>query len=95
MAIVRFFRGALLLGVAEAEENEPLVEVAEKAGVDIPTNCTSGNCGTCLVRLKEGKIEYPEPLPPGLDEFLIEEGGVLSCCMQASETCDIDVIPPL
>ena len=36
MTIVRFFRGALLLGVAEAEENEPLVEVAEKAGVDIP-----------------------------------------------------------
>ena len=95
MAIVRFFRGALLLGVAEAEENEPLVEVAEKAGVHIPTNCTSGNCGTCLVRLKEGEIEYPEPLPPGLDEFLIEDGGVLSCCMQASETCDIDVIPPL
>ena len=95
MAIVRFFRGALLLGGAEAEENEPLVEVAEKAGVHIPTNCTSGNCGTCLVRLKEGKIEYPEPLPPGLDEFLIEDGGVLSCCMQASETCDIDVIPPL
>lgn len=95
MAIVRFFRGALLLGVAETEENEPLVEVAEKAGVHIPTNCTSGNCGTCLVRLKEGKIEYPEPLPPGLDEFLIEDGGVLSCCMQASETCDIDLIPPL
>jgi hypothetical protein len=45
--------------------------------------------------LKEGKIEYPEPLPPGLDEFLIEDGGVLSCCMQASVTCDIDVIPPL
>ncbi|MAC97600.1 MAG: hypothetical protein CL971_04075 [Euryarchaeota archaeon] len=95
VTIVRFFRGALLLGVAEAEENEPLVEVAEKAGVDIPTNCTSGNCGTCLVRLKEGKIEYPEPLPPGLDEFLIEDGGVLSCCMEVSETCDIDVIPPL
>ena len=95
MAIVRFFRGALLLGVAETEENEPLVEVAEKAGVHIPTNCTSGNCGTCLFRLKEGKIEYPEPLPPGLDEFLIEDGGVLSCCMQASETCDIDLIPPL
>ena len=95
MTIVRFFRGALLLGVAEAEENEPLVEVAEKAGVDIPTNCTSGNCGTCLVRLKEGKIEYPEPLPPGLDEFLIADGGVLSCCMEVSETCDIDVIPPL
>ena len=51
VAIVRFFRGALLLGVAEAEVDEPLVEVAKKAGVDIPVNCTSGNCGTCRVRL--------------------------------------------
>ena len=40
------------------------------------------------------KIKCPEPLPPGLDEFLIEDGGVLSCCMEVSETCDIDVIPP-
>ena len=95
MSIVRFFRGALLLGVAEAEEDQPLVEVAEKAGVEIPTNCTSGNCGTCLVRLKSGEIDYPDPLPPGLDKSLVEDGGVLSCCMQAAGVCDIDVIPPL
>ena len=40
VAIVRFFRGALLLGVAEAEVDEPLVEVAKKAGVDIPVSYT-------------------------------------------------------
>ncbi len=95
MAIIRFFRGALLLGVAESEEDEPLVETAQRAGVDIPTNCTSGNCGTCLVRLKEGSIEYPDPLPPGLDEFLVENSGVLACSMSARTPCDIDVIPPL
>ena len=95
VAIVRFFRGALLLGVAEAEVDESLVEVAKKAGVDIPVNCTSGNCGTCLVRLKEGEVTYPDPLPPGLDEFLVEDGGVLSCFMEAVGACDIDVIPPL
>ncbi|MEC9478397.1 MAG: 2Fe-2S iron-sulfur cluster-binding protein, partial [Candidatus Thermoplasmatota archaeon] len=59
------------------------------------TNCTSGNCGTCLVRLKSGVIDYPDSLPPGLDKSLVEDGGVLSCCMQAVGTCDIDVIPPL
>ena len=41
------------------------------------------------------EADYPEPLPPGLDEFLVEDGGILSCCMQANGTCDIDVIPPL
>jgi ferredoxin len=95
MAIIRFYRGGLLLGTAEAEVDEPLVEVAEKAGVEIPTNCTSGNCGTCLVRLVEGRVDYPDPLPPGLDEFLVEGGGVLACCMEPIGACDIDVIPPL
>ena len=95
MAIVRFFRGELLIGSAEIIEDEPIVEVAERAGIDIPTNCTSGNCGTCLVRLKYGQIEYPNPLPPGLDEFLIEDGGILACCMEPEGACDIDVIPPL
>ena len=95
MAIIRFFRGELLIGSAEFDEDEPIVEIAERAGIDISTNCTSGNCGTCLVRLKAGKIDYPDPLPPGLDEFLIEDGGILACCMEPNGPCDIDVIPPL
>ena len=95
MAIIRFYRGRLLLGTAEAEVDEPLVDVAEKAGVEIPTNCTSGNCGTCLVRLVEGRVDYPDPLPPGLDEFLVEDGGVPASCMEPIGACDIDVIPPL
>lgn len=95
MGIVRFFRGELLIGSAEITDDDPIVEIAERAGVEIPTNCTSGNCGTCLVRLKSGEIEYPNPLPPGLDELLIEDGGILACCMAPEGACDIDVIPPL
>ncbi|MDE0953093.1 MAG: 2Fe-2S iron-sulfur cluster binding domain-containing protein [Candidatus Poseidoniales archaeon] len=95
MAIVRFFRGRLLLCSVEVQDDEFLVEAADRAGVDIPRNCTSGNCGTCLVRLISGKVPYPDPLPPGLDEFLIEDGGILSCCMSPEGACDIDVIPPL
>ena len=95
MAIVRFFRGRLLLRSIELKDDEFLVDAADRAGIDIPRNCTSGNCGTCLVRLISGNVPYPEPLPPGLDEFLIEEGGILSCCMVPEGACDIDVIPPL
>ena len=95
MATIRFYRGALLLGVTETNSDTPLLELAEAIGIDIPRNCTSGNCGTCLVRLKFGQIEYPNPLPPGLDEFLIEDGGILACCMEPEGACDIDVIPPL
>tara|TARA_B100000287_G_scaffold77216_1_gene69300 strand:+ start:1758 stop:2057 length:300 start_codon:yes stop_codon:yes gene_type:complete len=93
--VVRFFRGKQIIGSANAEPETPLVEVADLAGVIIPTNCTSGNCGTCLARLISGDVEIPNPLPPGLDDFLVNEGGILTCCLFATSDCDIDVIPPL
>ena len=95
LSIVRFFRGTEIIGSVTANPGVPLVDVAEMAGVDIPTNCTSGNCGTCLVRLISGEVEMPSVLPPGLDEDLVSEGGILTCCITPNGDCDIDVIPPL
>jgi ferredoxin len=95
LPLVRFFRGSEIIGHAAAESETTLVEVAELAGINIPTNCTSGNCGTCLVRLISGEVELPEPLPPGLDDDLVSEGGILTCCLFPSGNCDIDIIPPL
>ena len=76
---IRFFRGNLPLGIIKKDPSLTVVEMAINAGVDIPTNCTSGTCGTCLVRLKKGQIKYPDELPPGLDDYLVKEGGFLSC----------------
>ena len=95
LPLVRFFRGQKTIGSAHAKPDSTLVEIAHLAGITIPTNCTSGNCGTCLVRLIDGDVEMPDPIPPGLDEHLIEEGGILTCCINPSSDCDIDVIPPL
>ena len=95
MATVRFYRGELLLGVTETEPNVPLIELAESIGIDIPRNCTSGNCGTCMCRIKSGSISFPEILPPGIDEDLIEEGAVLTCIGIPEGPIDIDLIPPL
>tara|TARA_B110000014_G_scaffold140912_1_gene97751 strand:- start:513 stop:800 length:288 start_codon:yes stop_codon:yes gene_type:complete len=95
MATVRFYRGELLLGVTETEPNIPLIELAEAIGVDIPRNCTSGNCGTCMCRIKSGSVSFPEILPPGIDDDLIEEGAVLTCIGIPEGAIDIDLIPPL
>ena len=95
MATVRFYRGELLLGVTETEPNVPLIELAEAIGIDIPRNCTSGNCGTCMCRIKSGSISFPEILPPGIDEDLIEEGAVLTCIGIPEGPIDIDLLPPL
>jgi ferredoxin len=34
-----------------AEAGEPLLAVAERAGVSIPTGCRSGACGACEVEI--------------------------------------------
>ena len=62
--LVRFFMGAKLLGQTRLVLGETIVEHAESAGVNIPTNCTSGTCGTCMITLLTGDVPLPEILPP-------------------------------
>ena len=48
-----------------------------------------------MCRLKSGTVSMPEPLPPGIDEDLIEDGAILTCIGIADGSVDIDLIPPL
>lgn len=38
----------------EAEPGEPILQVAERAGVFIPTGCLMGSCHACEVELEDG-----------------------------------------
>lgn len=38
----------------EAEPGEPMLEVAKRAGVFIPTGCLMGSCHACEVELEDG-----------------------------------------
>ena len=38
----------------EAQPGDPLLEVAEKAGIFIPTGCLMGSCHACEVELEDG-----------------------------------------
>ena len=29
------------------------------------------------------------------DDYLVDQGGILSCCLVPEDDCDIDIIPPL
>ncbi len=40
--------------VIEAEPGEPMLTVAERAGVFIPTGCLMGSCHACEVELDSG-----------------------------------------
>ncbi|HEY9691068.1 MAG TPA: 2Fe-2S iron-sulfur cluster binding domain-containing protein [Oculatellaceae cyanobacterium] len=41
--------------VIEAEPGEPLLQVAQRAGVCIPTGCLMGSCHACEVELDDGE----------------------------------------
>ena len=38
----------------EAKPGEPMLEVAKRAGVSIPTGCLMGSCHACEVELDDG-----------------------------------------
>ncbi|AFZ37462.1 ferredoxin [Stanieria cyanosphaera PCC 7437] len=38
----------------KAETGEPILQVAERAGVFIPTGCLMGSCHACEVELNDG-----------------------------------------
>ena len=93
--VVRFRRAALPLATIEINTNETLLEAAYRAGIDVPSNCKSGTCGTCMMRLVSGKITGLDPLPTGLDEDIAADGAILACIGRAVTSCEIDVLPPL
>ncbi|HJM44538.1 MAG TPA: 2Fe-2S iron-sulfur cluster-binding protein [Candidatus Poseidoniaceae archaeon] len=93
--VIRFFRGSQLLGLTKHNGKDTICELSELCEVNIPTNCTSGTCGTCMVTLNSGIVLLPEELPPGLDSDLIENMARLSCIGVPSGDVDIEVRPPL
>ncbi|MGK7881675.1 MAG: 2Fe-2S iron-sulfur cluster-binding protein [Crocosphaera sp.] len=38
----------------EAQAGEPMLEVAKRAGITIPTGCLMGSCHACEVELEDG-----------------------------------------
>ena len=55
-------------------EGRSLLELAEEARVKIDAGCRAGNCGSCLVAIKSGKVAYI-----GKHGADAEEGSCLAC----------------
>jgi ferredoxin-NADP reductase len=42
----------------EVEGEKTLLDALREAGLDIPSSCEAGNCGTCRVGVRRGRIEH-------------------------------------
>lgn len=60
------------------DRNQYILDIAEQEGVDIPSSCRSGTCGTCKQKLLEGEVKY-EGEPEALDVSDREGGYILTC----------------
>ncbi len=59
-------------------ETDTVLAVAKRAGLNIPSGCTFGLCGTCRVRKTEGEVHMVHN--GGISEEDVAEGWILACC---------------
>ena len=69
-------------------EGQSLLEAAASAGVDIPSACRQGQCGTCKTRLLSGDVQMMAE--QGLDPESKARGYVLTCVGHASGNVRLD-----
>lgn len=72
----------------ECGTDEPILEVAERSGIEIASSCRVGACGTCKALKTSGVVN--NGFCPGLDESEAAQGYVLTCSTTAEGTVVID-----
>ena len=69
-------------------DGNTLLQTARLAGLQAPSSCEVGNCGTCIATVKEGKVTMR--LNKVLSDEEIEEGLVLTCQGMPETTVVVD-----
>ena len=69
--------------------DEPILEVAERSGIEIASSCRVGACGTCKVLKTSGVVHHEHC--PGLSAAEAEQGFVLTCSSTAEGTVILDL----
>lgn len=72
----------------EAAGHESLLAAAGRQGIRLPHACTLGGCGSCRIRLLEGRVGYDE-MPLALSPEEAAAGFALAC--QARACCALTI----
>jgi ferredoxin-NADP reductase len=63
---------------AACAETDTVLAVAKRAGLNIPSGCTFGLCGTCKTRKISGEVHMVHN--GGISDEDVAEGWILACC---------------
>lgn len=61
----------------QVPEGEAVLDVAEKAGLELPASCHAGVCTTCAALITEGSVDQSEGM--GVSPELQKQGYALLC----------------
>lgn len=75
----------------DAAPEEKLLFAGLRAGVPLPYECSTGTCGSCRARLKEGDLNYGWPEAPGHKNLKADKKEFLMCQATAQTPCKIGV----
>lgn len=70
-----------------ANPGKTLLEACEEAGVDLPSACRAGVCGTCRARLVEGRVEGEGSCLNDADRA---DGYILPCVARPATDCAME-----
>lgn len=74
---------------AACAETDTVLAVARKAGLNIPSGCTFGLCGTCKVRKTAGEVHMVHN--GGISDDDIADGYILACCSNPIGRVSVEV----
>jgi len=74
---------------AWAAETDTILAAARGAGLNIPSGCTFGVCGTCKVKKLSGDVHMVHN--GGISEDDIAAGYILACCSHPIGRVSVDV----
>lgn len=68
-------------------DNEYILDVAEAAGIRLPSGCRQGNCSACVAKLVSGEVDQSE------QKFLrskeVEAGYTITCVAYPLSDCTL------
>jgi ferredoxin len=70
-------------------ETDTVLAVAKRSGLNIPSGCTFGLCGTCKVKKTSGEVHMVHN--GGISEDDIAAGYILACCSHPMGAVSVEV----